>query len=278
MSGPTPAFSLVSQMPLTLSCPEHGSRLQATYGVPGRFLGWAETPGDPVAASAAVQAMDRLTHEGMATGMVTLPRRSVHLGVWLRLLRGLLDEVNTPLSQVRPVSARTIRQIWAAAGQRIRAGQIVWRPYESLDWSVQQAMLEAAAAALQLTETGIITPHGSLGPLLLAEPYRPAGNGVRPGVSDRRDHVPYEPRDGAADAWQEAMAALQDMITAAQADPDAARQLLGVFTVFSRRETFVQQTCRELIRAGVPEQFLPDDDEIAAGSWQAGPHINERFR
>lgn len=67
------------------------------------------------------------------------------------------------------------------------------------------------------------------------------------------------------------MAALQDMITAAQSDPDAARQLLGVFTVFSRRETFVQQTCRELIRAGVPEQFLPDDDEITAGTWQAGP-------
>jgi hypothetical protein len=39
-------------------------------------------------------------------------------------------------------------------------------------------MLEAAAPALQLTEAGIITPHGSLGPLLQAELYRPTGDGA----------------------------------------------------------------------------------------------------
>jgi hypothetical protein len=33
-----------------------------------------------------VAAMDHLTWEGLTTGLVTLPRRAVHVGVWLRLL------------------------------------------------------------------------------------------------------------------------------------------------------------------------------------------------
>jgi hypothetical protein len=35
--------------------------------------------------------MDRLTDEGLRTGTVHLPRRPVQVGVWLRLLRTLLD-------------------------------------------------------------------------------------------------------------------------------------------------------------------------------------------
>jgi hypothetical protein len=46
--------------------------------------------------------MDRRTGEALTTGIVTLPRRPVHAGLWFRLLRTLLDEVNTPTSLVRP--------------------------------------------------------------------------------------------------------------------------------------------------------------------------------
>ena len=53
------------------------------------------------------------------------------------------------------------------------------------------------------------------------------------------------------------MAALQDAITAAQTDPASARQLLGVFTAFCRRRPFVEATCRELVRAGVPRSSFP---------------------
>ncbi len=37
----------------------------------------------------------------MTTGTVTLPRRPVHVGVWLRMLRTLLDEVSISTSRVR---------------------------------------------------------------------------------------------------------------------------------------------------------------------------------
>lgn len=56
--------------------------------------------------------MDRRTHEGITTGTVTLPRRPVHVGVWFRLLRTLLDEVNTPTSQLRrQLSKQALPQI-----------------------------------------------------------------------------------------------------------------------------------------------------------------------
>ncbi|MEU4088748.1 hypothetical protein [Streptomyces aureus] len=117
IAGPAPAFTLISQLPLTLSCPEHGLLLQVAYIPSGTFLGW-ESTGESVQADAAVQAMDRLTHQGLATGRVDLPRRPVHLGLWLRLLRTLLDELNTPVSLLRAAGARTLRRVWAAAGER----------------------------------------------------------------------------------------------------------------------------------------------------------------
>ena len=43
-----------------------------------------------------------LTHEGMTTGTVTLAGRPVHVGVWFRLLRILIEELNTPISYLRP--------------------------------------------------------------------------------------------------------------------------------------------------------------------------------
>jgi len=124
--------------------------------------------------------MDRRTHEGMSTGTVILPGRSgqpVHVGVWFRLLRTLIDELSTPISTVRASSRDDLNRIWQASGHPPRAGLSVWCPYEKLDWPRQQGMLEAAATALHLVETGAITARGSLGHLLAVQPHRPADSG-----------------------------------------------------------------------------------------------------
>lgn len=71
----------------------------------------------------------------------------VHVGVWLRLLRTLLDEVSMAASRVSDRSAATLARVWEATGRPARGGLTVWRPYERLDSAHQQAMLEAAATA-----------------------------------------------------------------------------------------------------------------------------------
>ncbi len=83
----TAVFTLVSQIPLTISCPVHGCRLEATFGSLGTFIAWQDADMVPTTAGPHVTAMDRRTHEGLTTGTVTLPGRPVHVGVWLRLLR-----------------------------------------------------------------------------------------------------------------------------------------------------------------------------------------------
>ena len=66
-------------------------------------------------------------------------------------------------SQVSARSAATFAKVWAATGRPPRGGLTVWRPYERLDLPLQQAMLEAAAAALRMAATGEITARGTHG-------------------------------------------------------------------------------------------------------------------
>ncbi len=87
-----------------LSCPRHGCWLESYKSKQGRFCGWENADIAPRKASDPIAAMDRRTWQALTTGYVELPRRRVHGGIWFRLLRGILDELNTPLAQCGPGS------------------------------------------------------------------------------------------------------------------------------------------------------------------------------
>ena len=220
------------------TCGEHGLRLDPEMTVRLAALDPDPLPSPPVPAH--VTAMDRLTHEGLTTGMVTLPRRAVHVGVWLRLLRTLLDEVSMASSRVGTRSAATLAKVWDAAGRPVRAGLNVWRPYERLDPPRQQAMLEAAATALALAEAGAVTARGTFGPLLTREPYRPAGDG-----------------DLTAFNWKRTQAEARAEIDKARTDPETARRILVMFTASCRTMESFNRERDYLIGIGIPAEFLP---------------------
>ncbi len=92
------AVLLVWQLPLMLSCPQHGCWLESYWGMPGRYLQWEIADAAPRPADDAIACMDRRTWQALTTGFVELPRRRVHAGLWFRLLRTLLDELNPPLA------------------------------------------------------------------------------------------------------------------------------------------------------------------------------------
>ncbi|MFL6115733.1 MAG: hypothetical protein ACJ786_30955 [Catenulispora sp.] len=52
--------------------------------------------------------LDRYTHDALTTGRVELPGRSVHAGVWFRLLRSLLDELSLATTTLRAHGRTTI--------------------------------------------------------------------------------------------------------------------------------------------------------------------------
>lgn len=238
-------FTLVSQLPLTLSCPDHRCHLEAAFGGLGAFVAWEKQDTRPRPAPPAVVAVDGHTHEGLRTGAVLLPSRSVHVGVWFRLLRTLLDELSTPFSALSTGSRRTMGRIWEMAGQSPHAGITgPWRPYEALPWPQQQMFLEAAATALHLIEAGEATAHGTLAALLTPAPHRHVPDGTPP-----------PPR--ARDYWQEARDAMGQAVALAQKDPVAARQLLATLTALTRSETAYQRVRDDLIALGVPADHLP---------------------
>jgi hypothetical protein len=84
--------ALVWTLPLMIGCVEHGCRLENTVDV-----NVAVTLGRPlpvVPVDEPVATMDRYTYEALTTGLVVLPGRTVHAGVWFRLLRSLLNELS----------------------------------------------------------------------------------------------------------------------------------------------------------------------------------------
>jgi hypothetical protein len=171
----------------------------------------------------------------------------VHLGVWVRLLRTLADEITIPLCGLRHPSQQAIRRIWQTAGHPTRAGLTAWRAYEHLTWPKQAMILEAAAHALALIENKVIPAHGSLaGPLAPRSP-EPVYDGDRPDETARR--------------WKHLEEEINATIAAARTDPATARKVLGWFTIRCRNSTDYNRERHWLSTLGIPPAFLPGPGE-----------------
>jgi hypothetical protein len=241
-----PRRALMWQLPLTAGCLDHGSRLEDARHIAQAAV--RDEKPRPVPVDEPLATLDRYTCEGLITGRVTLPGRTVHVGVWFRLLRSLLDEVSLALT-TRSASARTtLERIWQATGRPERGGLNVWRPYEQMDWPMQEAMLHAAATALQLAADGQITGRGTLASALNPAPHRHVYDGDQP-----------SPPTG---AWQEAMAEVDAAIAQARTDRDAARQLLTMLTIGCRTLDRYEEERAYLFGIGIPAGFLPSAREL----------------
>lgn len=233
------------KLPLMLSCPVHGCWLETYWGVPGRFLGWEKADAAPHTASDAIVAMDRRTWQALTLGYVELPRRRIHAGLWFRLLRTLLDELNTPLSHCG-ACAGGIRYVWERCGHPLRAGQSLWRPYEVLDPAVQLQMLEAAASAIDLIESKVLSARGEQAVLFLPEPQTGFTNGL-PAVERKRDPINY---------WQQAVKAIDEAIIEARHNPETARSLFALASYGRHDPESLERLRVTFAKEGIPLEFL----------------------
>jgi len=239
------ALLLAWKLPLMLSCPLHGCWLESYWGVPGCFLGWENADTKPRTANEATAAMDRRTWQALTMGYVELPRRRIHAGLWFRLLRTVLDELNTPLSQCGTCSG-SIRYVWERCGHPLRAGQSLWRPHEILDPAVQLQMLEATATAIALIESKVLSPRGEQAELFLSEPQAEFTNGL---PTDKRKEEPVN-------YWQEAVKAINDAIVEARHNPETARSLFALASYGRQDHESLDRLRVTFAKEGIPPRFL----------------------
>lgn len=245
VADPDRGISLVWRLALMTSCVEHDCRLLEISEVRAALILDREMYKEPLEAPRA--ALDRYTHQALTTGRVALPGRNVHAGVWFRLLRSLLDEVSLAASTQSAHGKDVLRQIWQITGHPQRAGLNVWRPFEQLREEVQEAMWDAAAAALQLASDGLITARGRLASALQAPLHRVYG-GDEPSPFQR--------------AWQNVIDAWEEALVSARTDPACARQLLGLLTGGCRTLDAFEQERTSLCGLGIPAEFLPSAREL----------------
>ncbi len=239
-------FQLFWQFPLMLSCPRHACWIELYEGQPPEYFRWAAPARNDPTVPPAVASMDRRTWQAVTTGKVELPRRSVHAGVWFRLLRTLLDELSAAQGQCGG-QLRDVHLIWERTGHPFRAGLHAWRSFENLKWPIQQQLLEAAAMAIELIENDSVSALGSTAHLLLPEPDRKVDDGTS------HEKVKVAPKTGKRptqeELWKEAVNSLDAVIEAAKHDPLVAKQLYDFMLVGCKSEGAVrllQQNFAEL--------------------------------
>lgn len=158
------------KLPIMLSCPLHGCRLQPCISYSSEYVAWKEEGTIDLPVTKAVLNMDIRTWQALMTGKVDLPNRSIHAGVWFRLLRSLLNQLSLPLSRYPAHVHQHIKNIWNTCGYPIRAGLNIWKPYEYLPLQIQMKMLEGAATVIAMIEASELSITGEHSKLFHPEP------------------------------------------------------------------------------------------------------------
>lgn len=93
-SPQTHHYCLFWAWPIMLTCPIHRTALEKSEGAPGYYFveprvipEWIYPPKHPATV------MDSRTWQALTRGYVDLPGRRVHIGVWFRLMRTVIDEL-----------------------------------------------------------------------------------------------------------------------------------------------------------------------------------------
>ncbi|MBO6727994.1 MAG: TniQ family protein [Rhizobiaceae bacterium] len=210
------------------SCPKHGVLLQAASPAEQ-----SEYPA-PKESDAALATLDGLTLQAVTKGRVRLPGgRMVHGGLWLRVLRGVIDEICRPRRMKDPARP-PVEAVWEAAGLPFRHALGRWGIYEKLGGLERANVLKVAALAMQ--------------PLIRAG-LQPLKTSTRPLEADvsRAASPPVLARD-----FELMPIEIENITMLARENDDVAIDLRRMLNHHPRGARFVAQTDETLESLGIP--------------------------
>ncbi len=175
-TNPPHPYQLLWLLPITLSCPQHGCRLEARDSQVVDFRDWQSRPPTPRTVAPVLLAMDTRTWQALATGKVALQGADIDAGIWFHLLRTIIDELCANLSEFQN-ARKTVMTAWNEAGLPLRLGLARWHTHEDHVPTMQLLALEAAAAAIHLLEASALTGQGPDAAFFLPRPPRGGADG-----------------------------------------------------------------------------------------------------
>jgi TniQ len=250
-NAPAGVLLLVWYLPCFISCPVHRCLLRPCHTYQGSHVSWIYE-GDPLTTlvSEAIHIMDQRTWSALTIGQVSLPRRIVHGGVWLRLLRTLLDELHISLSSTDPIYARNIVELWESEDLPLRGGKSCWKPYEALPTKLQEHTLVVAAKAFHAIEKQWIRVPGEQAFLFLPDEINRADLGSYP------EKTLSTPTLKQKSPLENVSKCLEDAVELAKRDPEEALNLRRLLLFGKKDPQSIQEANGLLIEAGVPQIFL----------------------
>ncbi|MBY0544496.1 MAG: TniQ family protein [Gammaproteobacteria bacterium] len=251
---PRGVMALVWGLPLMLSCPQHACWLRRCYSYQGQFVDWRDESEAISDAPLDVQRMDQRTWSALTIGQVELPQRNVHGGVWLRLLRTLLDELHIPVSINSSCYAEPIIDIWTSLDLLPRGAESSWKPYEFLPESVQKATLRAAARAMDRIESELIAPEGKHTAFFLK---KPTPHRTFPSFQKKPPILPAKAEPVCA--WKELNDYADECLKKAKTDRQMAKNLRDLAILGRTAPLLIKEVDQLLLDCGVPVEFLVPD-------------------
>lgn len=210
------------------SCPEHGVLLQAASPAEQ-----SEYPA-PREADEILVGLDALTLQAVTRGRVRLPGgRIAHGGLWLRVLRGVIDEICRPRPMKDPARPM-VEAAWTAAGLPYRHALGRSGVFEKLGRFERAAVLKVAASAMQpLIRAGLKPLKASVRHLKTVVPW------AAPPSAFSRD-------------FQSMPIEIENITKLARENRDVAIDLRRMLNHQPRSARFVAQTDETLESLGIP--------------------------
>ena len=133
-----------------MSCPKHGLLLKEVRLFSGSLdwkmrAIWTDNSEKPQEAPETLSRMDAITLKAVTLGVTQVPAGNMHGGVWLRMLRALLEELSLPVAFM-PIKARLlIESFWKEINLPFRYGISRWRPFEEYKQESQYTLMHLAS-------------------------------------------------------------------------------------------------------------------------------------
>lgn len=149
-----PYFRLYWRFPWMMSCPKHGLLLRDVYffSLPRKekieFL-WLANEIEPKDAPHSLRRMDAMTLQAITQGITEVPRGKMHGGIWLRILRNLLEELSLPSSAMPNKIRSLLGSFWEELDLSFRHSLSRWKPFEEYKHHQQYSLMHVASLIIE---------------------------------------------------------------------------------------------------------------------------------